>query len=93
MKARRPRDFEHPFDGVRILYIEYADKARDLRPWQWGTSGAYLGQEKREKGYGEVKLNKNRWEMADFERGCDPFQNQIVRIWRAVRLAVMRSGV
>ncbi|HEV2802459.1 MAG TPA: AraC family transcriptional regulator [Pyrinomonadaceae bacterium] len=37
-----------------------------------------MGQEKREKGCGEVKLNKNRWEIADFERSCDPSQNQLV---------------
>jgi hypothetical protein len=43
-----------------------------------------LGQEKTKEDYAGVKADNNRLKLADFERGCVPLQNQLLRFSRAL---------
>jgi hypothetical protein len=38
-----------------------------------------LGQEKTKEDYAGMKENNNELKLADFERGCVPLQNQLLR--------------
>jgi hypothetical protein len=57
------------------------------------TAGAYLGHEKTKEGCAGVKADKNRQQLADFERGCVPLQNQQVKFSGGFLFGTERSEV